>query len=322
MIRPAFVVALSVSMMFNVWMLQHAWGSGQVGTDFAVFWSAANSATPYAPSLEPFGSPPTALLLFQVFRLGPQGVCLMAFTLAGLIAFAASGRALYSNGAMLLALLSPAAVHGLLAGQISLLVAALIFAAFLAPAWACGALLAVAVCLKPQMAFLAPLLFIFTRRWIALAAFAVTGVILIAVTTATFGFSIWLDWQGGVATLLDVADRRGALWLSVSPVSFGLPWLVALPAGAAALFVLRDRPKPAQAAVLAASSVFAAPYALTYDLVAVAPFVAIILLQERGVRAWGAAVAFTAVFGPFGPAGALLASRDRSQELGAPPQAG
>ncbi len=320
MIRPAFVVAMSFSMTFNVWTLQHAWKSGEIGTDFAVFWRAANSAIPYAPSLEPFGSPPTALLFFQVFRLAPQELCLLIWTLFGLAAFAISSKRLYNMSALLLTFVSAAAIHCLVAGQISLIVAALIFSAFLAPAWVCGSLLAVAICLKPQMAFLAPLLFIFTRRWGALASLAMMGGLLCAIATAAFGFEIWFEWQEGVATLLTVAEDRGAYWLSVSPVTFGspwlwgLPWMVALPAGAAALFTFRNAPPATQAAVLTATSAFASPYALTYDLVVVAPLAATVLLSQRGLNSWGAAAAFIAVFGPLGPVGALLAARERPQD--------
>lgn len=296
-------------MIFNVWMLQFTWDFGQVGTDFAVFWRAANSSTPYVPSREPFGSPPTALMFFQVFRLASPSVCLATFTAMGIAAFVWSSGRLYGRSAAVLGLLSPAAVHGLIAGQVSLIVASLVFAAFLSQASACGTLLAVAICVKPQMCFLAPLLFIITGRWSALVWFACTVVLLCALATAIFDPSIWIDWRGGVATLLKVAVDRGALWLSVAPAGFGLPWIFALPFAAASLYALRDEPPSTQAASLVAASILAAPYALTYDLVAAAPFAALVLLRQRGVNSWGAYLGFTAVFGPIGPVGALIAAR-------------
>lgn len=313
-IRPALVFALGVSMLFDIWMLEHACTSGQFGTDFAVFWHAANSASPYAPSAAPFANPPTALLMFQPLRLAPFWACFTVATLASLAAFLWSAARLYGRDAALLALLSPAVVHCLIAGQLSLIVAALLFLAFLSSAGTRGALLAIAVCLKPQICFLAPLLFLFTRQWRALAWFAVIILLFCAAATLTFGVPIWAAWQSGVANLFTVAAERGALWLSVSPAGFGVPRALGFIAGAASLLALRKAPPQALAAILAAASLLAAPYALTYDLAAVAPLAALTLVQRRGGEAWAAALAFSAVFGPTGPLGALIAAWRRPAE--------
>lgn len=275
-----------------------AWRFG-VGSDFAVFWRAVRGNA-YAPSAQPFGNPPTALLLLQPLRLAPFWPALALFSAGGLLLFWTTARRLYGSAAAL-ALASPAVVQTLVAGQLSLFVAAAVFAAFLAPPLAAGALLAVAACLKPQMAFLAPALLVAARRWESLAGFALAGLTLTCLATMAFGAAVWPAWFDGARTLLSVAEARGALALAVSPATYGLPLPLAAAAAALALYAGRRLPDPHQAALLVACSLFSAPYALSYDLAAVAPLAALLALHGS----LGGAVAFTAALGPLSLAGLL-----------------
>ena len=51
--------------------------------------------------------------------------------------------------------------------------------------------------------------------------------------------------------------------------------------------------------MIACASLFAAPYALRYDMIAMAPAMAVVILSESGRKALLACVAFSASFGPF-----------------------
>jgi hypothetical protein len=68
--------------------------------------------------------------------------------------------------------------------------------------------------------------------------------------------------------------------------------------GAVALYRVRDLPRQDRAAVLVACSLFASPYALSYDLVALAPFAATVILRDKTWRGFCGAITYTAAFGP------------------------
>ena len=50
--------------------------------------------------------------------------------------------------------------------------------------------------------------------------------------------------------------------------------------------------------MIATASLFAAPYGLRYDLIAIAPAMATIILSQTGRKALLACVAYSATFGP------------------------
>jgi hypothetical protein len=283
----ALLFAIVVAVVCDIGLIVLALVFG-AGGDFRVFWTAANSTTPYAASAQPFGSPPTALLLFQTLSFAPLWAGLVMWTALGVAAYLIAARGLYGRSAALLALVSPPAIQTLVAGQVSFIVSALIFAAFQTSPIAAGMLLGYAVALKPQMAFLAPLLFLFARRWDALAGFLAALLLLSALATAGLGLGIWRDWLVGVTNLLAVADERGATGLAVSPASYGVPHAIAAVVAVVALYFARQLEPPAQAAALVGCSLVAAPYALTYDLVAIVPLVALwFLATGKGARGRG-----------------------------------
>ena len=51
-----------------------------------------------------------------------------------------------------------------------------------------------AVALKPQLVYLAPLFLLANREWRSLAAMALTVIAVGAVATLVFGMGIWSDW--------------------------------------------------------------------------------------------------------------------------------
>lgn len=312
--RKILIFALLTAALTDVGLLVFLVPDG-IAADFLAFWRAADSPEPYAFSVTPFANPPTALLWLQALRIFPLWPTFAIFTLAGLLAFAWFGRRLYGLDAALLGLLSPAAILAIVPGQLSIIEAALIFAAYSSSPVGCGILLAVAGSLKPQMVLLAPIALYAARGWRSLAAFALTVLVLAIAATSLWGPGIWLEWVSGAGTLVAAAAERHAVLLAVSPLSFvGFVNSIVIAAAliiavlcAAGLYLLRELPAPKQAAALVAFSLFASPYALSYDLVALAPFAAGVLLQDRYRRGFAAAITYTAAFGPVSLVMALFA---------------
>ena len=298
--RPyALLLALLTAAITDVMLGWLYWRFG-LGYDFLVFWRAVREGFPYAFSPLPFGSPPTALLFFQPLRLLPFWPGYLIWDFLSLTLFIWLGSRLYGRKAGLLGMISPAIVTALIAGQVSLLVGALVFAAFLSEPILCGALFGVAACLKPQMVFLAPLLFLFAREIRPLLAFCATVAAFAIITTLACGPSIWSDWFGGMHNLLAVARHRGALNLTISPMSYH-PWfgLLSVPLAIYGLYLCRKLPNAHRAAAVVAASLFAAPYAMVYDLAPLALFAAVPILRSSDWKSFGAALTYSGAFGFF-----------------------
>jgi hypothetical protein len=277
-----------------------------IGADFVAYSQAAHSSDPYALSSTPFANPPTALLLLQLLRTMPLWPAYIVVTLAGLALYFWFGRKLYGSASMCLALVSPAVILGAIPGQLAVIEAALVFLAFASPPIAGAAVLAVAAGIKPQMVLMAPVAIYIWHGWKPLLAFICTTLLLAALATFAFGLPIWSEWLAGMRSLVTVAAGRHALLLAVSPLTFlarlndlvvvGAAVLTAV--GAYVLYRMRWLSPPEQAAVLVACSLVASPYALSYDLVALTPLAAALLLRDKSWRGFAATITFTAACGP------------------------
>lgn len=286
----------------TLWLL---WS--QIGVDYAVLWAAANGANPYARDALPFAYPPTTLLWLAPLRLVALWPGFVVWTIVSVMLFCWSSWRLYGARPTALAIISPAISIALLPGQTSLLAAAGLIGAFAckSPIWR-GALLGAVLTFKPQLVLLAPLVLLFAREGGAFAAMALVAAAICALATAVLGAGIWADWLGSIPHFNQVVSDRG-LWASaVSPAAFaraiGVPMLPMLVLGGLAGLVLAsparrldDRHK---AALVATASLLAAPYALRYDLVAVAPLMSMLILTRPVREALVACVAYSASFGP------------------------
>lgn len=296
--RPyALIFALLTAFVTNVVLCWLCWNFG-IGADYEVFWRSVRNPAPYAFNLLPFGNPPTTLVLLQPLKLVPFWSGLVVWDAASFALFFFLGSRLYGRKAAMLAAVSPPVVMTLIAGQISLVVGALVVAAFLSEPMVCGILLAVAVCAKPQMVFLAPLLFLFAREVRPLAAFCGTVALFAIASTLAWGPSIWSDWIQGMQNLLYVAKHRGALDLTISPMSRS-PWLglISLPLSVGGLYLCRNSSNARKAAAVVAASLFAAPYALAYDLAPLALFAAVPILESSDWRSFCAALTYSGALG-------------------------
>ena len=199
--RPyALALALLTAAITDL-MLGWLYSRFGLGDDFLVFWRAVREGFPYAYSPLPFGSPPTALLFFQPLKLIPFWPGYIVWDVMSLVLFVWLGSRLYGRKAALIGTISPAIVTALIAGQVTLIVGALVFAAFLSGPILCGALLGFAVCLKPQMLFLAPLFFLFTREITKFVQFLVLAV---AIAVVFYTPTIVQTLATGIANALGV----------------------------------------------------------------------------------------------------------------------
>jgi hypothetical protein len=204
---------------------------------------------------------------------------------------------------MWLALASPILINGLATGQVSAVLAAVLL-------WSTGARnrilagvgLAVIASIKPQLVLFAPLFLLLRRDWPAFFAAAIAFTALLILTVIAFGAAPWFEWVASMSNFHRVLIDQNVLAVAATPAGaaehwglWPLPFLVigAL-AGCWLIIRCRDRPPLEASAAIAAASLLAAPYALTYDLAAVVPFLAWMIFR-------GSIASAIAVGGPLHP---------------------
>lgn len=277
--------------------------------DFGVFWETAREPIGgiYRPDpWLPFVYPPTSIPWLKPLALLPFWPAFVGWSVLSLAVYliAVPQRTCW------LILLSPALIECIAFGQTSLFVGALVLWSCSRRGWPMGALLAVALSLKPQMLVTAPLILFFRRDWAAIAGGVVTGVALILLTTALFGFGIWRDWAQALRGFAHVVDARNLYWATITP--YGLAAWIGLPAtpvwlagaGLALCAMLRSAKNWDELAMpIAVTSILAVPYAVPHDLVTALPWCASLLLRrDRDWRQAAAALIFSAVIVPIAAA--------------------
>jgi glycosyl transferase family 87 len=278
-----------------------------VGADFIEFWSAARLAlagTPAAaydwhaigavqhtlmPTMLPgsvFAWPYPPIFLLPVVPLGllPYPVALAVFVLGTAALWACFVRRLLpERGAWIVAAAAPAGLINMLGGQNAFLTASLAGFALLLLARrpvASGVLIGL-LAIKPHLAVLFPLALLAAGEWRAIAAAAVTVVVLAAASLAAFGIDPWLAFFEQLPVYQGLANVGGVPWSQMpSPyicaLSLGAPaGAAAALQGAVALFAAGGvwwswrnpaAPFEAKAATLMAGSLLVSPYLFAYDL--------------------------------------------------------
>lgn len=217
---------------------------------------------------------------------------------ASLVLWAASTFAVYA-GAVLVGLtrhwravvvlaLAPATYANLLFGQNGFITAALLIGGLRllqnhpVLAGICFGVLTV----KPQLGLLIPVALLAMGAWRAIASAAVTGALLMGLSAAVFGIDAWLAFVAvttGQQSLLLNTPSTGVHLLMVTPfaavvrlggsmqLALALNVATALAAALAVWWTYRQAaPAVLRHAVLVTALYFAAPYALTYDMPALA----------------------------------------------------
>ncbi|MBI5113880.1 MAG: DUF2029 domain-containing protein [Rhodovulum sp.] len=272
--------------------------------------------------------PPPFLLVAGLLALMPYPVALglwLATTLAlYLVALRALLRAASADGAapatapdplwLLLALAFPAVFVTAGHGQNGFLTAAL-FAGALAvidrrPLLA-GVLFGLLV-YKPQFGLLIPVALVAGGRWRAVAAVAVTVAGLALLTLAAFGTEPWrafLEGSGAVRTEVLEAGSAGwhklhgvfawtRMWGGAVPLAYALHGAVALVVGGAVAWIWRaGLPLSLRAAALLIGAFVVAPHSHDYDLMLLAPALAMLIVDglRRGYHE-GEKTLFAVVF--------------------------
>ena len=292
-------------------------------SDFSVFWAAAQLALE-APELiyndvaitlsqadaigavagvRPWAYPPTALLPLLPFGALPYFAALILFVAASLGLFMLAARPLFERRKLIavgLVFLSQPVIFAALNGQMILLVAALVISALIllptAPVRA-GILLGIAAAIKPQMLVFAPLALLACREYRALGASICAGGGMVLLSLS-FGPERWVEWLAALARFRDTVEGLDILYRNVTPT--GMLWFLGVTgpaqlianlafAFAGAWIVWRvfrlSGDVPTRLVALAGGALFAAPYAMNYDLVLLVPAAVAFLVRHQDFRA-------------------------------------
>jgi Glycosyltransferase family 87 len=230
----------------------------------------------------PFPYPPTFLLLVWPLGLLPQEQAYCAWVGLTLAAFVWSVTGSRPNPLVVLAILAaPASTVNVIAGQSGFLSGALLIGGLRligTRPWLGGLLLGL-LTYKPQLGLLVPIALVAAGAWRGIGTTACATLLLVALTMAMFGGSIWLDWLASLSGYSAWFAAKTEL-LPLKPTVLanlallGVPEVVAralqlLSGGAMAVlvwFAFRRGVSPAAIGVLAAATVLANPHALFYDL--------------------------------------------------------
>jgi hypothetical protein len=262
--------------------------------DYYVFWEAARHwQAPYDPALItalearlhitgawPFIYPPTFLLVAWPFAKLPLALACPLWTGVWSAVFIyAAAHLVKPAWAALLLFIVPPVVLAISPGQTSLLVGAALIGGWLnlerRPAIA-GLLFAVAACVKPQAAVLAPLLMF--GHWRALRWAAIGGLGLV-IASFVFGPGVWLQWAHAMTEYHpEIFDRVNPSAVAPSPYL----WAALVGLGLWFAWTWRDL------GGLLVGTFCATPYAHQYDLVALAP-VALMWVIDYRRAGWGRA---------------------------------
>ncbi|QDP18818.1 glycosyltransferase family 87 protein [Sphingomonas xanthus] len=291
--RPTLAMAVVISALTLVGLLTLFTVKNSFATDFSVYWRTANEPLDmaYLPQGElPFPYPPTMLLWIAPLKLAPMWPAFLIWVALSATLLWKACQPFLSPWAVALVLLSPPLVNGLSTGQVSAMVAAALL-------WACstsnrvvaGMVFGVVASIKPQLVIMAPLLLIVTFDWKALVGSAATYCLIFMASVLAFGLDVWFVWLGSLDHFRDVLHNEQVLGVAATPAAaaenYGFPPLPFLVGGAAfgAWLVYRCRwHEPlGRSAAIACGSLLAAPYALTYDLAAVIPFLVSSIFRER-----------------------------------------
>ncbi|HEX3406748.1 MAG TPA: glycosyltransferase family 87 protein [Caulobacteraceae bacterium] len=308
------VVRLGLALLaFALWSTFAAVHAHVKPADYYVFWEAARHwQAPYDPALItalearlhitgawPFVYPPTFLLVAWPFAQLPLALAYPLWTgvSAALFTYAAA-HLVKPPWATLALFIVPPVVLAISPGQTSLIVGAALIGGWLnlerRPALA-GVLFAVAACVKPQAAVLAPLLMF--GHWRVLR-WAIIGGLGMVIASCVFGPAVWLEWAQAMTVYRpEIFDRVNPSALAPSPyLQVGLIIL-----GLWFAWTWRDL------GGLLIGTFCATPYAHQYDLAALAPIALSWIIDHRRLG-WGRAICGAGFLAGFvsTPAGGLV----------------
>jgi alpha-1,2-mannosyltransferase len=152
---------------------------------------------------------------------------------------------------------------------------------------------------KPQFGLMIPLFLAVTHRWRAIAAAAPTVAALVVASTLAFGPQVWNAFLSSTEFSRVVVLEAGETgwhkiqsvfsWIRMWGGPIGLAYALQVAVVLVLAFMLvrlwrSDRPYPLKAAALIIASLLSTPYALDYDMMALAPAIAFLTVDgwQRG----------------------------------------
>jgi len=250
-----------------------------------------------------------ALLPYQLALIVWQGVTLVLYLLAisAIVAappgrrFAAATLPASQGGIILLALAFPAVFVNLGHGHNGFLTSALLGFALV---WldrrpiVAGVLFGL-LAYKPQFGLMIPLALIATGRWRTVFAAAATVALLVLAATLAFGIDTWrafFTFADYTRTVVLETGETGwhkiqsvfswaRMWGASVPLAYAVQGAVTLGIAAALIWLWRSPASFAlKAAALCLAAILATPYSLDYDLMVLAPAIALLAMDgwERG----------------------------------------
>ena len=294
-----------------------------LSADFSVFWAAAQFGL-HAPALiyddvavtlqqvdaigvvagiRPWAYPPTALLPLLAFGALPYTAALMLFVTASLGLYVIATRRLFDRRKLLalgLVALSQPVIFAALNGQMVFVVGALVISALIwlptAPVRA-GILIGIAAAIKPQLLVFAPLAMLACREYRALGASLCAGGGMILLSLL-LGPERWVEWVAAMARFKDAVAGLDILYRNVTPTGIlwflgvigPAQWIANLAFALAGGWIVwrvfrRSDDVPTRLVALVGGALFAAPYAMNYDLVLLVPAAAAFLVRDHDPRA-------------------------------------
>ena len=266
--------------------------------------------------------PPIALLLVYPLALLPYLAALGVWLAGGFLCYlSALWRIVPRALTLLLGLGFPAVLLTVTHGQNAFLTAGLLsWGLLLLPAQpvAAGVLIG-ALAFKPQLALLLPVALIAGGNWRAIVAASLTVLGLSAATVILFGAEIWRDFLASTALSQQMLDlglvpyfKLQSVFAAIRvaggslPAAYAAQMLIAAGAAATVAWIWRrSGDHDLKAAALLAATPLATPFVLDYDLMLLAPAIALIARKSarHGPLPWETSIlGFAAALPLFGRA--------------------
>ncbi len=199
----------------NLWSMAKLVLSDRVSEIYRAdaFMAYEQSLTGAPIGLRLWAYPPHSLLLFWPFGLSGFYVALAAWSLLSLaLLFVGARRFGFDRLETAILLTSPATLLCLYYGQTGSIATGLLLLALSARGTRDPVSIGAAALLtvKPQAGFLLPLLWVFQRRWLTIAATAFATLALLAMAFAFFGAEPWRDYLGDTLPTLSLLEHEGS----------------------------------------------------------------------------------------------------------------
>ncbi len=231
-----------------------------------------------------YSYPPVLLLLTLPLAAIPYMPALAVWLAAGWYAFYRALRLAIPNGALLLALATPAVFINALGGQNGAWTAALLGGGLclLNRNPVVAGLLFGLLIYKPHLGLMIPVFLIAGRQWRALFATSATVVTLVAISVLAFGPEIWAEYATSASKLRQwiledgsgVFHRMMSVFVAARRIGLDVTsaYMIQAAVGLAAAVLVavawyRDAPAPIRYSLAVLGTFLATPYLQDYDLV-------------------------------------------------------